>query len=376
VQSWEDTSWTRRGIEAGHDVIASPHGWTYLNVSPRERPLSQVYAFEPVPPGATPEQARRVLGGEVPFWSEHITSPANLELMAWPRTLAFAEVMWSAASRDLPGFVARLERDHVPRLQGMGVAVGPTNQSLVTMRVAHDPSSRAARLQISTGVPTIRVHMTADGSAPTARAPSVTDGARLDGEGLRRLQAFVGDQSVGEEQQVTLVSHFAANARVVATPAADARYPGTGPAALTDGLTGSLAHGDGVWQGWWGPDVEFAVSLDSVVSAREIRVAFLQNTRAWIVLPSAVEFSWSTDGITWSAPVVRTHDVPALRDDPVVQAFMVELPRNARVWQVRVRARSSGPLPAGHQSAGQPSWLFADEIIVRGEPSRALPTRR
>ncbi|HMS03943.1 MAG TPA: beta-N-acetylhexosaminidase, partial [Gemmatimonadaceae bacterium] len=95
VQSWEDTSWTRRAIEAGHDVIASPNGWPYLNVSPRERPLSQVYAFEPVPPGATPDQARRVLGGEVPFWSEHITSPANLELMAWPRTLAFAEEMWS-----------------------------------------------------------------------------------------------------------------------------------------------------------------------------------------------------------------------------------------------------------------------------------------
>jgi hexosaminidase len=96
VQSWEDSSWTRRAIEAGHDVIASPNPWTYLDASPRDRPLSRVYEFEPVPPGVTPAQARRVLGGEVPLWSERITSPANLELMAWPRTLAFAEVMWSA----------------------------------------------------------------------------------------------------------------------------------------------------------------------------------------------------------------------------------------------------------------------------------------
>jgi len=376
VQSWEDTSWTRRAIEAGHDVIASPHGWTYLNVSPRERPLSQVYAFEPVPPGVTPDQARRVLGGEVPFWSEHITSPANLELMAWPRTLAFAEVMWSDAPRNLSGFVARLERDHVPRLQGMGVAVGPADQSLVQLRVAHDSASRAAHLRITTGVPNIRVHMTTDGRAPTARAPRVVDGARLDGEGLRRLQAFVGDQSVGEEQQVTLVSHLAANARVVATPAADARYPGTSPGALTDGLTGSLVHGDGLWQGWWGPDVEFAVSLDSAVAAREIRVAFLQNARAWIVLPSAVEFAWSADGVTWSAPVVRTHDVPALQSGAIVHAFAAELPVGARVRHVRVRARSSGPLPVGHQSAGQPSWLFADEVVVRGEPAAAVPARR
>lgn len=376
VQSWEDSSWTRRAIEAGHDVIASPNAWTYLDASPRDRPVSRVYAFEPVPPGATPEQARRVLGGEVPLWSERITSPANLELMAWPRALAFAEVMWSAAPRDLPGLMARLARDHVPRLQGMGVAVGPADQALVQVRVAHDAASRGARLQIATGVPTIRVHMTTDGRAPTARAPRVVDGAPLEGEGLRRIQAFVGDQTVGEEQQVTLVSHLAENARVVATPVADARYPGTGPGALTDGLTGSQAHGDGLWQGWWGPDVEFAVTLDSVVTAREVRVAFLQNVRAWIVLPSAVEFSWSPDGVTWSAPVVRTHDVLALQEGAIVHPFVAELPVGARVRHVRVRARSSGPLPAGHQSAGQPSWLFADEIIVRGGASRVLPARR
>jgi len=29
-----------------------------------------------------------------------------------------------------------------------------------------------------------------------------------------------------------------------------------------------------------------------------------------------------------------------------------------------VLARSYGPLPAGHVSAGQPSWVFADEIVM------------
>jgi hypothetical protein len=30
-----------------------------------------------------------------------------------------------------------------------------------------------------------------------------------------------------------------------------------------------------------------------------------------------------------------------------------------------VRATGSGPLPPWHGSAGQPSWIFCDEIIVR-----------
>lgn len=93
AQSWEGSSWTRRAVVEGHDVIASPAEWTYLNPSAGELTLDHVYAFDPVPPGLTPTQSARVLGGETPLWSEHITSPANLELMAYPRLLAFAEVM-------------------------------------------------------------------------------------------------------------------------------------------------------------------------------------------------------------------------------------------------------------------------------------------
>ncbi len=365
VQSWEDSSWTRRGIEAGHDVIASPMEWAYLDASPSDRPLSKVYEFEPVPPSATPEQARRVLGGEVPFWSERITSPANLELMVWPRTLAFAEVMWSAAPRDLAGLMTRLNGDHLARLRGMGVAVGPMDQRLVRIGIAHDAESRRTRVRIASGVPELRVHMTSDGSAPSSIAPKLVDGAPLDGEGTRRIQAFVGSQSVGEERRVELLRHLGAGAGIVVSPAADARYPGTGPATLTDGIVGSSEHGDGLWQGWWGPDVEFTVTLDTLVAVREVRVSFIQRIRSWIVLPAAVEFAWSADGVTWSAPVTRSHDFAVMQEREMVHPFVAELPAGTRVRYLRVRARSTGKLPAGHPGAGQSSWLFADEIVIR-----------
>jgi hexosaminidase len=365
VQSWEDSSWTRRGIEAGHDVIASPNAWVYLDASPRDRPVARVYEFEPVPPNATPEQARRVLGSEVPYWSERITSPANLELMAWPRTLAFAEIMWSAVPRDLAGLMDRLNSDHLARLRGMRVAVGPIDKSLVSIGIAHDAAAQRTRLRITQGVPEIRVHMTSDGSAPTSASPQVTDGTALDGEGTRRILAFVGTQTVGEERRVELLRHLGAGARVVSTPAADARYPGTGPSALADGLVGSIDHSDGLWQGWWGPDVEATFTLDSAVPAREVRVAFMQKIRSWIVLPASVEFAWSTDGVIWSAPIVRTHDFAVLHEGAMIHPFVAELPANTKVKFVRVRARSTGPLPAGHPGAGQPSWLFADEIVIR-----------
>jgi hexosaminidase len=285
--------------------------------------------------------------------------------MAWPRTLAFAEIMWSAAPRDLAGLMARLDGDHLARLRGMGVAVGPADKSLVGIGIIHDAASHRTRLRITKGVPEIRVRMTSDGSAPTAASPEVTDGTTLDGEGTRRIRAFFGEHTVGEERRVQLMGHLGAGAQIAVSPAADARYPGTGPAALTDGLIGSIEHGDGLWQGWWGPDVEFTVTLDAAVTARELRVAFMQKIRSWIVLPAAVEFAWSTDGVTWSSPIVRTHPFPVLQEGAMIHPFVAELPANTTVKFVRVRARSTGLLPAGHPGAGQPSWLFADEIVIR-----------
>jgi hexosaminidase len=306
-----------------------------------------------------------VLGSEVPYWSERITSPTNLELMAWPRTLAFAEIMWSAAPRDLAGLMARIERDHASRLRGMGVAVGPADRQLVSLRIAHDPQARITQLRIASGVPEIRVHMTSDGSAPTAAAPVVTDGATLSGEGVRRILAFYGAEPIGEERRVELTRHLGAGARVVTTPPADSRYPGTGPSAMTDGLVGSIEHGDGLWQGWWGPDVSFDVTLDAPVQAREVRVSFMQKIGSWIVLPKAVEFSWSGDGVSWSPGVVVGHAIPVMQPGSRLHPFVATLPASAQVKHLRIRARSAGVLPAGHPGAGQASWIFADEVVIR-----------
>ena len=365
VQSWEDSSWTRRAVVAGHDVIASPSEWTYLNRSPGELTLAHVYAFEPVPPGLTAAQRARVLGSEVTFWSEHITSPANLELMAWPRQLAFAEIMWSAAPRDLAALRARLRADQLPRLRALGVAVGPEDAALARVAVAYDTTARAARLRITSGVPGLTVRMTRDGSLPSATSPVVADSQPIEGDGIRRWQAFLGADPVLEERRLVIERHRAVGARVTTMPAPADQYRGTGHANLTDGLRGSLLHGDGLWQGWWGPDVEVTVDLDSVQTIASVRIDFLQNIRSWMLLPREVAFSWSVDGRTWSRETTRTHAVPVDRDGAIQQGFTVAAPEGTRARYVRIRARNGGLLPAGHPGAGQPSWLFADEILVR-----------
>ncbi len=365
VQSWRDSSYTRAAVSRGHDVVASPNAFTYINQPANQVPLASVYGFDPVPPGFDAAAARKVLGGEVTLWSEHITSGANLELMALPRLAAFAEILWSAAPRDLPAFERRLALRHLPRLREDGFAVGPADAPLVTLAVRVDSASGRAVVRIPTLAPGVTVRATRDGSPPTASSPVIADGDAVDAPELLRIQPFWGSSRILEERRVAFARHAGVGARVTLRPAADARYPGTGTNALTDGLLGGSEHGDGLWQGWWGPDVHAVLDLGAARGVERVSVRCLQNVRSWILLPSRVEVAWSTDGTVWHDAGIAQHAIPASREGVVLQPFTVALPPGTSARYLRVIARSAGVLPLGHPGAGRASWLFADEIVVR-----------
>jgi hexosaminidase len=364
VQSWRDSSFTRKAVERGFDVIASPSEFTYLNRSAAELPVSGVYAFEPVPRGLSDAQASRVRGGEVPFWSEHIVSGANLELMALPRLIAFADAMWSSAPRDVRAFSARLESWHVPQLRAAGYAVGPSDAAIASTAIRYDSVTRRAALAIRWLASGVAMRGTTDGSAPTSRSARFESGTTLSSVGTLRLQAFWGASPVLEERRVTMSRHAGVGARVRTTPAVDARYPGTGAWSLADGLLGGADHGDGLWQGWWVPQVEITLELPKPTDVARVNVNFLQNVRSWIVLPASVSFSFSSDGVEWTPPKTVTHRVPNDREGALRQAFGSTVSLASRVRFVRIVANSLGPLPAGHPGAGQHPWLFADEVSV------------
>jgi hexosaminidase len=366
VQSWRDSSFTRRAVERGHDVVASPNAFTYINQPANQVSLADVYRFEPVPPGLPSAGARRVLGGEVTLWSEHITSGANLELMTLPRLLAFAEVMWSAAPRDLAGLERRLAVRHVPALRAAGYAVGPADAPLARFGPQVDSVTRRPVLRVAHLAEGVTIRASAGGDPPGANSRAMRDGDPLEAAHVVRLQPFWGASPILEERRVSFARHLAVGARVAVSPAADRRYPGTGASTLADGLLGSEAHGDGLWQGWWGrQDVEAVLDLGAPRRADSIAVRFLQNVRSWIVLPARVEFAWSDDGSAWHPLRDATHGVPVAREGAIIHAFAAPVPAGITLRYVRVRAINAGPLPAGHPGAGQPSWLFGDEVVVR-----------
>ena len=132
VMSWRGTGGAVAAAKAGHDVILSPTSNAYLDYGQTRAkgqpktgggylPISRVYALNPAPPSLSAEQAGHVLGVQGNVWTEYIPNLKQVELMAFPRELAIAEVGWTPRDRtDFADFRRRLDADE-KRLDAMGV---------------------------------------------------------------------------------------------------------------------------------------------------------------------------------------------------------------------------------------------------------------
>jgi hexosaminidase len=148
VTAWRGFTVGADALEAGNDVVMAPEQVVYLDHRAGDgedepvpvgflRTTSDVYAFDPFPaevlamyPGLD-HAPGRLLGAQAEVWSEHLDSPRRVDYAAFPRLAAFAEVVWSPTAERAPGgaasaeFLARLERDHLPRLDAAGVEYRP-----------------------------------------------------------------------------------------------------------------------------------------------------------------------------------------------------------------------------------------------------------
>ncbi|GAA2479556.1 beta-N-acetylhexosaminidase [Streptomyces gobitricini] len=150
VSSWRGYAGGIAAAEAGHDVVMCPEQYVYLDHrqggGPDEpvpigyvRTLEDVYRFEPVPPGLSPEAAAHVMGTQANVWTEVMESRSRVDYQVFPRLAAFAEVAWSTrlpadpAERDFAGFERRMAA-HYRRLDALGVDYRPPGGPLPWQR--------------------------------------------------------------------------------------------------------------------------------------------------------------------------------------------------------------------------------------------------
>ena len=105
VQSWRGDASLSKGAKLGYEgVLSAPY---YLDAM---RPAGWHYLADPIPASSdlTPDERKRILGGEVCMWAEHLY-PRTIDSRIWPRTAAIAERFWSPENvRDVDDMYRRL----------------------------------------------------------------------------------------------------------------------------------------------------------------------------------------------------------------------------------------------------------------------------
>ena len=370
VMSWRGVG---GGIEAAkqqHNVIMTPNSYLYFDYyqsTDTEHdplaiggylPLERVYSFEPT--DGIPEEYRKyVIGAQANLWTEYIPTFSQVEYMIMPRMDALADVQWSNAPKDYKAFLSRLVRmtklydrlgynyaKHIFDIRASFATDGDKGEVVVTLETEGDAD----------------IHYTLDGSEPNAASPKYEAPLRIkENVEIKAVAIRPTGYSRIFSEKIDFNKATAKPVTLRVTPSKG--YDFNGGPELTDGLSGNDNYKTGRWLGFQGKDVDAVIDLKEPTEFS--RVAFNTNVVKgdWIMGAAGITVKVSDDGQTFKEVAAKT--IPSLGKDDKDGLYPQEItftPVKARYVEVIIK---SDKLPAWHGGAGNPAFLFVDEINIQ-----------
>lgn len=217
-------------------------------------------------------------------------------------------------------------------------------------------------LEIKNGLPGNRYYYTEDGSEPDEHAHRYYQPIEVKASTVLKIKAF--NDSYLPSPVVTRTyfkSHdLAALEEVSLEEAPSPTYPGQGATTLQDRTLGSNNFGDGSWLGFEGNDCILYFRYNRPVTLSKLTVSCLNAAASWILPAEKIEVYTSADGKRfdfWDEVFPQVSG-----NDGTVFTTMELTGRKERFLKVVIK--NSAVLPEGHPGAGQPAWLFVDEVVV------------
>lgn len=143
------------------------------------------------------------------------------------------------------------------------------------------------------------------------------------------------------------------------------QYHAGGKDGLIDGISGTVNWRKGDWQGFQGQDFEAVIDLQEEKDIMEFHATFLQDSRAWILMPVKVDYYVSSDNVNFTLAGSVDNTVNPKEPDTKIRDFSFSLNKNTKAKYVKIKAYNFGKLPEWHQGAGGDAYIFIDEITLR-----------
>ncbi len=202
--------------------------------------------------------------------------------------------------------------------------------------------------------------------------PGVVKELQIVGEKARsilgdKLTDRVGSESYealcGTKPPVVKFNHLAIGSSMMLKNKPHQKYSGESISALVNGIGGTVNYRDKSWQGFEATDLDATIDLGKLKNIQSVKIRFLQDQVVWIFLPKKIQIEHSVDGGNFELlhEFFPSNDFSFTQDIFEFNHSMDEIASR----YVRVRGYNINSCPNYHPGAGKPSWIFADEIIVR-----------
>ncbi|MEO8151230.1 MAG: family 20 glycosylhydrolase [Bacteroidia bacterium] len=366
VMSWRGEEGGVAAAKQNHDAIMTPGNFCYFDhyqsLSPSEPfagccyvPVSQVYSYDPIPKGLNETEAAHILGAQGNVWTEYMNNSNYVEYMIMPRQCALAEALWTPKEKmNYADFSSRMVR-HFNRFNILKI-----NYAKHMMDVSAKINSTAGKVsvELSSVIPDAKIYYTSDGSAVTPGSTTYTEAVTISKSGVFKAANFKDGSKIGNDYVQQFNMHKAAGVDIKLTNQPSSTYNPGGAYFLLNGVEGSSNYGDGQWLGFSGVNFDAVIDLGSDVDVSGIKINYIVKNDSWIYAPVKITYSVSTDGVNYKEVYNGVPDASNGLKNAAAK-FATEKAR-----YIKVLAENTMIIAGGNAGAGNPAWLFVDEVVV------------
>ena len=342
-------------------------------------PIENVYAYDPLPKELTTEQGKYILGAQANMWTEYMEYPSKVEYLMFPRIAALSEVLWTPKEkrdwkdfeRRLPSVFKRLDKE---KINYSGAYFEPTIKLSSTSNfdgIKISVKSKQKKSKYYFGNKSESKFSIYIDSVDTIVNSSGIYGIRLLGNFNSSIKAekwgnaYLSPFDILSSTDIKFSFNKATGKKITILNPPSKSYPGNGAFTLVDGVQNEKGMSkSSEFLGFNGTDLDVTIDLGKEMDVSKVTLHVLKHPGSWIYLPKQVEVTFipfiDTTIIT-KHPPVETISVDVKNEDDLNK---IEIKKEKFCRYIRVHAKNYGIIPSGQAGAGNPAWLFVDEIEV------------
>lgn len=217
------------------------------------------------------------------------------------------------------------------------------------------------KVEIASAKQVVAIRYSLDGSEPTEKSPIYSKPIKIKASTNITAKSF---DNHGESFPIYAEFYRAfAKWKIKLNSNYYPQYSGGSDRALIDQIRGNPDFRTGSWQGFYGQDMDIEIDFRKKIDIKGVYLSCLQDMRSWIWFPKEVKFLTSKNGKTWYPVHTSVNLESPRKKGQYIQELGFDKKFSTRY--LRVVAKNFGLCPDWHPGAGNQSFIFVDEVIIK-----------